>query len=175
MGGFAVNDGGDAHGGVVFHPFPHFHDVSAGRIHDLDSLFLQRVHEGGGNAEGGNDHHVVRDNLIIRGVQMLPGKFFNALPLQLAVYLRIVDDVADQVNLPVREDLARRIGDVDGAADAVAESEFPGQEEFRMAQVVHIARGADVGNQFALVMLLDFLLHQFHHLGASHVHSGFAG
>ena len=48
----------------------------------------------------------------------------DALRAQLVVDVRVVDDFAGQEHLPVGKPLARLIGVVDGAIDAVAEAEL---------------------------------------------------
>ena len=175
MGSLTVDNGGNPHGGVILHSFPDLHHVSACRIHNLHALLLQRIHERSGNTERGNNHHIVRSNPVIGGIQLLPGKFSNAHFLQLPVHFRIVNNVPNQKNPPVRKHSACRICYINSTAHAVAEPELPGEKKFRMAQIVHIARRTDVGNQFTLVMLLDFLFHLLHYFGPSHIHSGFAG
>ncbi len=129
MGSLTVDNGGNPHGGVILHSFPDLHHVSACRIHNLHALLLQRIHERSRNTERGNNHHIVWSNPVIGGIQLLPGKFSNAHFLQLPVHFRIVNNVPNQKNPPVRKHSACRVCYINSTAHAVAEPELPGEKK----------------------------------------------
>ena len=62
----------------------------------------------------------------------------DALGAQLVVDVRVVDDFAGQVHLPIGKPLARLIGVVDGAVDAVAEAELAREVDGETARRVAV-------------------------------------
>ncbi len=59
---------------------------------------------------------------------------------QLVVHVRVVDDFAGQEHAAIGEPLARLVGVVHGAIDAVAEAEFLGQMDRQPAGLPDEAR-----------------------------------
>ena len=70
--GFAVDDRGDAVLGVAPHAAPDFHHVAAGRIDDVTTALVHLVHEGRRRAERGDDHHVIRRQVVVVVSHRLP-------------------------------------------------------------------------------------------------------
>ena len=129
MGGFAVDDGGDAIGGVSADPAPDFHHIAAGGVDDAAAAGFDFVDELGGCAEGGDNDDVVLGELVVFGGEFLPWEGDDVHFPEVLVDFRVVDDFADEEDAFVGEDAAGGVGEVDGTFDAVAEAELFGEED----------------------------------------------
>ena len=78
------------------------------------------------------------------------GQEADALRAQLVVDVRVVDDLAGQEDAPVREALARLIGVVDGAVDAVAEAELAREVDGQPARCAGRSRPSRTSSTMAL-------------------------
>ncbi len=99
----------------------------------------------------------------------LPWQGNDAHAPELVVDFRVVDDFPDQENALIREDLAGRVGEVDGAFHAVAEPELPCQPHGGVADGEFPPVGAEFLDDGRAVVVLDFRLDQRHHVRASDV------
>ena len=72
---------------------------------------------------------------------------------ELFVDVGVVDDFAGQVDRPVGKPLARLIGIVDGAIDAVAESELAREMEGQTAGAIGVVVGLDALDEVAVIAL----------------------
>src|SRR5690606_35741059 len=102
----AVDDRGDAVLGEAAYPAPDFHDVAASGIHHVAAGFLDLLHEVRGSAESGDDDDIILGESVIFRAHVLPRQGNDPHIPQLAVYLGVVDDLADQENPVVRKHAA---------------------------------------------------------------------
>ena len=90
----------------------------------------RRARSSCGHAEGGDDDDVVRaDRGQVIGSGPAGGQEADPHLGQLAVHARVVDDLARQPDPAVGEAVARLVGVLDRAIDAVAEAELAGQAQ----------------------------------------------
>ena len=75
----------------------------------------------------------------------------NALRAQLVVDVRVVDDLAGEMDPPIGKLLASLVGVVDRAIDAVAEAEFPGQVEGEASLFVPVVAPTHLVDEGAVV------------------------
>ena len=78
---------------------------------------------------------------------------------ELGVYFRVVDDLAEERNATIGEDLARRVGEIDGPLNPVAKSELLGQPDHRFALLKHPSLAANALHKTASIVALDLGLH----------------
>jgi hypothetical protein len=131
--GFAVNDAGDFVLGVLTHAFPDAHDVTAGGIDEATTFFFQFFAGRNFGAEGGDDDDIVFFEILDVGIFFFAGKELDAHGADLIVDLRVMNNLAENVDGLIGEDLASRISEVDGAFDAVAEAELLGELDGEIA------------------------------------------
>ena len=79
----------------------------------------------------------------------------DALGAQPVVDVRVVDDLAGQEDAAIRKPLARLIRIVDGAIDAIAESEFAREMNRQPARLVLKVVGLDALDQIAVIVLVE--------------------
>src|SRR5688572_24346386 len=126
---FAVNQRCEAVLRVALDALPDIEHGSAGRV-DKDALdATQLVEVVNRDAERGEDHHVLRRHraeieLTVSRLEDLDAHFPQA-----CVHVRVVDDLAHQINAAVRELAARLIRVFHGALDPIAEAEFAGEAD----------------------------------------------
>ena len=100
---------------------------------------LEPLHLGGGHAEG-RQH----DDILRRRGRRVPtsgvAEELDALAAQPIVDVRVVDDFAGQKNAPIGKALARLIGVVDRAVDAVAEPELAREMDREPPGLMHGSR-----------------------------------
>lgn len=170
-----MNDAGDAVFGVAADATPDFHDIAAGGIDDAAAFGVDFVHETRWRAEGGNDDDIIGGELIVFGTEFLPRQRDNAHFDQLAIDFRVVNDFADEKNAIVGKHLARSVGEVDRAFDAIAEAKLLCEAHGGVADdqfAVKIAQALDDGR---LIMLRHFSSDQLHHIGTAEVDAGALG
>ena len=81
-----------------------------------------------------------------------------------------MNDFAEQVNRFVRrKKFPGRVGEVNGAFDAVAKAEFLRELDGEVAGGEHVAVGADAFDELAAIMREDLRLHGFHDIGPAEV------
>ena len=169
MGGLAVNDAGDLLGGVLPDALPDTHDVAASGVHDLAALGLDGVNGRHLCTKGGDDD----DILGVEGGKLLLGgmglKVANAHGGELRIDIGVVDDLAEKENAAVRKDLVCRVGEVDGALDAVAKAEFLGEANDGAALLDHATVAAGKLDEFAAVMALNLRLDASHHVRCAEI------
>jgi len=170
--GLAVDDAGDALLGVLTHALPHAHDVAAGGIDQIAALGGQFCPGFDLGAKGRDDDHIACVQLRHFILGRLGGDDVNAHVADLVIDLRVVDDLAQEINrFGWRKDFAGGVSQVDGALDAVAKPEFLGQ--FDRQQAVgreDMALGADAVDQVAAVMREDLGLDGFHDIGPAQIY-----
>ena len=97
----------------------------------------------------------------------------DAKVLDLIVNLGVVNDFAQQINRGLRRDFgkmfARRVGEVNGALDAVTKAEFLCELDGQVAGGKHAAVGADALDQFAAIMRQHLGLHGLHDVGPAEI------
>ena len=128
--------------GVFAHAFPDAHHVAAGGVDDLAALLdLFQGRQLG--AKGGDDHHIVGCSWR----RALVGIGFMMPIARSAVHLGIVDDFAE-MKTAVLENLARGVGEIDGALHAVAEAELLGEPDGQYPS--EVAAGARIASTISL-------------------------
>ena len=102
-----------------------------------------------GDAEGRQDDDVVGTELAVAlgGIAEEP----DAARAEPVVDVRVVDDLAGEEDVASGEPRHRLVGVVDGAVDAVAEAEFPGQVDGEPSLFVPVVAGADFVDEGAVV------------------------
>ena len=124
----AVDHRGEAVARVAVHVLPDVEHAAAGGVDEHAALCAQVLHLGHRDAERRQDHDV---RLLDAGVALFGGVFVVGDPdperLDPPVDLRVVDDLAREEDAAVRELLARFVGVLDRAVDAVAEAELAGE------------------------------------------------
>src|SRR5690606_16432187 len=111
------------------YPAPDFHDVAASGIHHVAAGFLDLLHEVRWSAESGDDDDIILGESVIFRAHVLPRQGNDPHIPQLAVYLGVVDDLADQENPVVRKHAARGVSQINRPFDAVAEAELLGEQD----------------------------------------------
>ena len=171
MLGFAVDDAGHRFTRILPDPFPDAHHITARGVDQQAALgfeFLPGLNLG---SKRRNDHHIVRFQLIHLGRTRLGGNRHDSHVADLVVDLRVVDDLAKQVNgARWREDAARGVSQVDRAFNAVTKAEFLGQlhrEPSGSGQDAAI--DANARDQLAPVMGDDLGLNGLHNVRSSEV------
>jgi hypothetical protein len=104
-----------------------------------------------GDAEGRQDHDVVGADMVERLARV--GQEPDAQRPELVVHVRVVDDLAGQVDRPIGKARPRLVGVVHGAIDAVAEPELLREVQLEAAGPVLIPIRLDRGDQAAVVVL----------------------
>ena len=92
----------------------------------------------------------------------LAGNSDDAQAADLIIHLGIMNDFAEQKNRLVRVSPARRIGQVNGAFDAVTKAKFLGEFDGQITCGKDVPVGANAFDQFAAVMRQDLRLHGGH-------------
>ena len=121
----AVDDRGEAVARVLAHLLPDVEHRAAGRVDQRAAPPLQPLQVRHRHAERRNDDDVVGDEVVHRFVRI--AQKTNPRLAQAVVDLRVVDDLAGQVDAAVGEAAARLVGVADRAVDAVAEPELARQ------------------------------------------------
>ena len=96
MSRLPVDDAGNLLGSVLAHPLPNTHDISTRGVHNLTSSRFDRFDGGKLRTEGGNDHDILSHELRDLRVVRVRGQIANAHGGELGVYLRVVNDLAEQ-------------------------------------------------------------------------------
>jgi hypothetical protein len=164
-----VNDARDFVLGVLPHALPDTHHVAAGRIHKLTTFGFKLLPHGNLSPEGGDDDDVTLPQILDVGVLLFAGQELDAHCADLVVHLRVVDDLAENINRLQREDFARGIGQVDGALDAVAKAEFLGELDGQIARRKKMPAAPDALDQVAAIVREDLGLDRRHDIGTAEV------
>jgi hypothetical protein len=121
---------------VALHPLPDVEHRSASGVHQHGAQCPESLEVVLGDPEGGQDHHVVRADLgEVEPPLLVPHQKADPHVLELLVHMRIVDDLAHQVEPAVGELAPGLVSVVHGPVDPVAEPELPGQPEAHAAHV----------------------------------------
>ena len=96
----------------------------------------------------------------------------DAQRLDLGVHIGVVDDFAEEKNPAVLENFARRVGEVDGAFDAVAKAKFFREADGRIARLEDTALCAEFFDEFAAVVGFHLGLDLGHDLRRADVDAG---
>ena len=156
----AVDDGGEAIAGVAVHALPHEQHRAAGGVDQDAADRLEPLQIGDRHPEGGDDDDVVRGNVPEVEFAVVAGEEqFDAHLLETQVHVRIVDDLADEVDALVGELVARLVGVVDRPVDPVAETEVLGQPYRDVAEPVGVGTGPDALDDRGVVLRVDQGLH----------------
>jgi hypothetical protein len=146
----AVDDGGVALLGISLHVLPDVQHGSARRVHHRAAAGLQIEQQAHGDAKRRENHHVPgpegRDGLA--GIR----ENADAERTQAVVDLRVVDDLARQVDLAARKAAPCLVGVVDGAVDAIAEAEFAREVDDEPRELVAEPGGLDGRDQVAPIV-----------------------
>ena len=121
----AVDDRGISVLRVAHDVLPDVEHGPARRVDERAALVDEARHVTDGHAEGRQDHDVFRSERFPRFGRLAQEP--DAGGAQPIVDVGIVDDLAGQVDVLLGKSPPRLIGVVDGAVDAVAESEFAGE------------------------------------------------
>ena len=167
--GLAVDDARHVFGGVLLHAFPDAHHVAARRVHDLNAAFFQPRERGHAGAECGDDHDVLRADVVHVCLALAVQNIHHAHVGDLPVHLGVVDDFAEDEDALVRKNFPRRVREIDGALDAVAEAELLREMHGHAVHRERAAGGADALDDFAAVVRLDLRLHGGHDVGGAEV------
>ena len=81
-----------------------------------------------------------------------------------------MNDLAENEKPAILENLARGIGEIDRALDAVTKAELLRQPHGHVANREDAAGAADLVHDVAAIMRLDLLLHRRHHFRRAQVH-----
>lgn len=169
--GFSVDDGGAAFFGVVADAFPDAHDVATGGVDDDAAFFLELVHGVDGRSEGWDDDDVAFDEFVEALFFFWAGHGDDAHFFELTIDLWVVDDFAEEVERFVIEDFARGVGEVDGAFDAVAETELACEADGGVADGEDATVFAEFFDERAAVVFLDDSLDFFHDVWTPDIHT----
>ena len=156
-----MNHRGEAILRVAPDVLPDVEDRSARGVDQRAAAALEVGQVGDRHAESREDDHVARPErvAIFTGV----GEDVDALGAQPVVDVRVVNDFAGQEDAPVGKPLARLIGVVDRAIDAVAEAELLREVDREAAGAPDEPGGADLVDDGAVVcrrqLAGDGLLH----------------
>ena len=149
----AVNDRREPVLRVALHVLPDVQHRAAGRIHHHAADVGEALHLGRRDAERRQHDHVVGAQRLARLVGV--AQKLNAFAAEAIVDVRVVDDFAGQKHAAVGKSLARLIGIVDGAVDAVAEAELAREMDRETAGPVLKVVGLDLLNEIAVVVLIQ--------------------
>ena len=116
-------------------------------------MSAEALHVGRGHAEGRQHDHVLRAERRARRVGV--AEKLDALGAEAVVDVRVVDDLAGEKHAAIRKPLARLIGVVDRAVDAVAEPELAREMDRETPGPVLEVVGLDLLDQIAVVVLVQ--------------------
>ena len=83
--------------------------------------------------------------------------------------LGVVDDLADNKEPAIFENLARGIGQIDRALDAVTKAKLLGQPHGCISHGNHSTGATHFVDNVATVMRFDLFLHRGHHVGCAQI------
>jgi hypothetical protein len=92
------------------HPFPDPHDVAACGVNDLTATRLDSFQPRDFRAEGRNDHHVFRPQVVNVVIAIRRKKIFDSQHGKLLINLGIMNDLAQDINSVVLENSVRCVG-----------------------------------------------------------------
>ena len=149
----AVDDRREAVLRVSLDVLPDVEHRSARRVDHDAAHPAEAVHVGGRDAEGRQHDHVLRAKRRAVGIGI--AEKLNALGAEAVVDVRVVDDLAGEKHAAVRKPLARLVGVIDRAVDAVAEPELT-REMNREASgpVLEVVR-LDLLDEIAVIVLVQ--------------------
>src|SRR5690606_14151228 len=146
--------------GVGLDTLPDVEHGAARRVHEDAADGAQPLEVRQRDAEGGDDDDVVgRDP---GEVEFSVGARIDEPDphaLQPLVDVRVVDDLADEEDAPVRELVGRLVGVLDGAVHAVAEPELGGQPDGDAAESGAVPAVADLLDKGAVVLGVEQRAH----------------
>ena len=172
VGSFAMDDTGDRLLGVGAHAFPDAHHITAGGVHKLAALGLELLPNGDFRAERRDDHNITFAQIIDIRRLMGAGQEVNAHLPNLVVYLRVMDDFPQNIERLVREHLARGVGKVDAALDAVAKAEFLRELDGNLTgRAGHFALGPQSIDQITTIMRQHLRLDLLHNIRPAQVNA----
>ena len=159
-----MDDVGDLLAGILADTLPDAHHVAAGGVDDGTTALGQLIPDTADlRPEGGDHHRVALAKIVDIRRLVAAGEKRHAHVPDLLVDVRVVDDLAEDVDrLFGGEMTPRRVGQVDRPFDAVTESKLLGQAHTRFAVGEFRAVGADVLHERTPVMR--------HHLGFDLLH-----
>ena len=116
---------------VALHALPHVQHRAARRVDHHAASLTESREVGDRHPERRQDHHVVRIHdaeieRCLRGIRVVLEEDHAGIA-QPGIDVRIVDDLAGEIDLPVGKFLARLVGVLDRALDPVAEAKLAGQ------------------------------------------------
>src|SRR6266851_2330689 len=85
------------------------------------------------------------------------------------IYLRVVNDLADDEEPALFENFARGVSEIDRALDPVTKAELLGEANGGVADFNDPAGAMHFIDNVAAIMLLDLLLHRRHHIRRTQV------
>ena len=138
---------------VALHVLPDVQHRAAGGIDHHTPDVGEALHLGRRHAERRQHHHVVgaeRRTCLVGVAQEL-----DALAAEAIVDVRVVDDFARQEHAAIGKSLARLIGIVDSAIDAVAETKFAREMDRETAGPKLKVVGLNLLNEIAVVVLIQ--------------------
>ena len=142
---------GEPISGVLPHLFPHVQYRSAGGIDQRTSLAIVPFELRNRHAERGEND----DGLVAEPVRPLTriAQETDARGAQLLIHVRVVNDLAREVDRPVREPSACLIGVIDRPIHTVAEPELPREVDGQPPGRVPVCRSLDPVDELAVVVL----------------------
>ena len=168
----AVDDRGHSLGGILADALPDTHDIAAGGINNLAAVGFHRVDHGDLGAERRHDHDIFGLEVVEVGVGGVGSERVDAQRLDLGVHIGVVDDFAEEKNPAVFENFARRVGEVDGAFDAVAKAKFLCEADGCISRLEDTALCAEFFDEFAAVVGFHLGLDLGHDLRRADVDAG---
>ena len=120
---FTMNDAGNTLGGIGTHAGPHFHYITAGRIHELYTFLFQTAAQSHGNTECRNNHHVLLRQYIIGGVIRTEGQMAQAHGIQTSIDCGVVNNLTDKPNTLTGKHIAGSVSNLNSALHTITKTE----------------------------------------------------
>jgi hypothetical protein len=155
---------------ILPYPLPDAHHVPASRIHKQTPLRLQFPPRGHLRPERRDNHQVLRLQLIDLLVLGLARDRHDPHPANLVIDLRVVNDLAQQENSPVRIRPPRGVGQVYRPLHPVTKTELLRQLDGHVPRRQNMPVRANPLDQLAAVVRQHLGLHRRHNVRTAQVH-----
>ena len=168
----SMDDGCHLLASILSHTFPDAHHIAACGVYDMAAAFLDCINGHCLGSECGHD-----DNIFLpQRVQVLLRRARGEMPDpeggHLRVDVRVVDDLPEQKNPPVREAFSSGIGKIDRALDPVAKPKLFREADCRLAGLQHAATRTQPLDKLAPIMSFNLRLHVRHDVRRAQVDAG---
>src|SRR5690349_19333599 len=96
--GFSVNDTRDLIFGILPHPFPDAHHVSARRVYEEASLRFELLPRSDVSAERRDNHNIILLQIVDIGILLLARKRLDSHRANLIVHLRVMNNLSEYID-----------------------------------------------------------------------------